>query len=73
MTAAVSPYSIIVLRDIYVINEVICKAKANNSTNPEQPFFSKKKELPWVGFEPATLRVLGMSALLTELPGQLSR
>ena len=69
----------------YVINEVINKAKANNSTNPEQPFFqrkkrpwvatlfSKKKEMPWVGFEPTTLRFLGMSALPTKLPGQLSR
>ena len=57
----------------YVINEVISKAKANGSTNPEQPFFSKNKELPWVGFEPTTLRFLGMSALQAELPGQLSR
>ena len=30
----------------YVINEVISKAKANNSTNPEQPFFQRKKSCP---------------------------
>ena len=29
-----------------VINEVISKAKANNSTNPEQPFFQRKKSCP---------------------------
>ena len=33
-------------RSVYVINEVISKAKANNSTDPEQPFFQRKKELP---------------------------
>ena len=48
---------------VCVINEVICKEKANNSTNPEQPF--SKKELPWVEFEPTTLRFLDMSALPT--------
>ena len=36
-------------------------------------FYSKKKGLPWVGFEPTTLHFLGMSALPIELPLQLSR
>ena len=68
------PVLLVTITFPYVINEVISKAKANNSTNPEQPFFLlKKKELPWVGFEPTTLCFLGMSALPTELPGQLSR
>ena len=49
---------------------VIHKEKA---TTLEQPFFSKEKELPRVGFEPMALCSLGMSALPTELPGQLSR
>ena len=29
-----------------VVNEVIYKAKAHNLTNPEQPFFQRKKSFP---------------------------
>ena len=47
--------------------------EAHNSTSPQQPFFQRKKSCPWVGFEPTTLCSLGMSALPTELPGQLSK
>ena len=45
--------------------EVISKAKANNSTNPEEPFFQRKKSCPGWDSNP--------SALPTELPGQLNR
>ena len=54
------------------IYEVICKAKANNSTTPRKSLYSRTKELPWVGFEPTTLIFLGVS-VLPILPGQLSR
>ena len=49
------------------------QGKDTQFNKPRTTLFSKKKELPWVGFEPTTLCFQGMSALPTELPGQLRR
>ena len=39
--------------------------------HPEELSLFSKKKLPWVGFEPTTVGVLGGCSLPTELPGQL--
>ena len=60
-------------------NKYICRqrgykqGKGKQFNKPRATLFSKKKELSWVGFEPTTLCFLGISALPTVLPGQLSR
>ena len=56
--------------NVTVINEVICKAKAHNSTDPEQPFIQKNRAaLGGIQTHYNTFCFLRMSALPTELPG----
>ena len=38
------------------------QGKGTQFNKPRATFFQRRKELPWVGFEPTTLRSLGMSA-----------
>ena len=47
------------------------KGKATQHNSPKAVIFQRKNELPRVGFEPTTLRILA-TLLPTELPRQLS-
>ena len=43
------------------------QGKGEQFNNPQNNYFFKEKELPWVGFEPTTLCFPGMSAFILYL------